>query len=151
MGYCVHLSGQKFRIPASKIDDCLNGILNTKNKWLVDAVKDAVKHIKYFDQISPTCKLMELANCIWGFKFIPNKDNDIDKVSYELEKMHDFDGFCNAIASCVESGSYLEFAGDDANRWRYAFRDGTWKEVRPKVIWDEGVANQTIAIVGLDS
>lgn len=137
MGYCVHLSGQKFRIPSNKVEECLNGILNTENKWLKDAVQDAKKHIKYFEHIPSNLKFIELVNEIWGFKFISNKDGEIGKLSYELEKMHDFDGFCDAIVSCVESGSYLEFTGEDSDRWRYVFRDGSWKNVKPVVTWPE--------------
>lgn len=139
MGYNVWLSerSSKFRIPADKVEECVNGILNTSNKWLQDSVKDAKKRIKYFEHIPPLLKLVELVNQIWGFKFVPNATNDIDKVSYELEKMHDFDGFCNAIAPCVESGSFLEFKGEDASVWRYVFRDGKWKEVRPVITWPD--------------
>jgi len=137
MGYCVHLSGQKFRIPANKIESCLGGMLNTDNKWLQSAVKDAKKHIKYFDHIPPLLKLIELASNIWGFKFTPSTDGEIDKISFELEKRGDFDGFCNAVAAHVESGSYLEFTGEDSERWRYVFRDGSWKNVKPVVTWPE--------------
>jgi hypothetical protein len=139
MGYDVRLSrNTKFRIPAAKVEDCLNGILDTTDKWLQGAVKDAKKHIKYFNHIPPLLKLIELVNNIWGFKLTPNKEtNDIDKVEYELEKMHDFAGFCDAIAPYVESGSFLEFKGEDAAVWRYVFCDGTWKEVRPVITWPE--------------
>ena len=138
MGYCVRLSrNTKFRIPAAKVEECLNGILNTTNKWLQDSIKDAKKHIKYFEHIPPLPKLVELVNIVWGFKLTPNESKDIDKIDYELEKMHDFDGFCNVIASCVESGSFLEFKGEDAAVWRYVFRDGSWKEVRPVITWPE--------------
>lgn len=135
MGYCVRLSGQQFRIPASKINDCLDNILATNNKWLTHAVNEAAKNIKYFAHIPANLKFIELVDYVWGFTFTQNKDNDIDNVSYNLENMHDFDGFCNSIAPCVESGSYLEFTGEDSTKWRYVFRDGKWKEVRPNMIW----------------
>lgn len=139
MGYNVWLSerASKFRIPADKVEECLNGILNSTNKWLQDALKDAKKRIKYFEHLPAPVKLVELVNQVWGFNFTPNKDGDIDKISYEMEKMHDFDGFCNAIAPCVDSGSFLEFKGEDANVWRYVFRDGKWKEVRPVITWPD--------------
>lgn len=139
MSYSIWLSSKsKFRIPADKVDACLDGILSTKNKWLADAVKSAAKHIKYFEHIPSPLKFIELVNQIWGFKFTPNKDNnDLDKIDYERENMHDLDGFCNVVASYVESGSYLEFKGEDAEVWRYVFRDGTWKNVKPVVTWPE--------------
>lgn len=136
MGYCVRLSGQKFRLPAAKVEDCLNGILNNTDKWQAAAVKDAVKHIKYFDHIPANLKLIELVNQIWGLKFVPNKDNDIDKVEWEWEEMGDFDGFCNAVAAFIDPG-YLEFSGEDSRKWRYVFRDGSWKNVKPVVTWPE--------------
>jgi len=135
MGYCVHLSEHLFRIPANQIEPCLNGILD--NKYLKDEVLSAQKHVKYFGHLPSLLKLTELVNSIWGFKFTPNETGDIFKVEYELEKTHDFDGFCNAIALSVESGSYLEFRGEDGAKWRYVFRDGNWKEIRPKVVWPE--------------
>jgi hypothetical protein len=137
MGYCVHLSEQKFRIPADKIESCLDEILCIQSKYLKDAVLSAKKHVKYFEHLPPLLKFVELVNEVWGFRFTPNEAGDLDRVDYELEKMNDFDGFCRAIAPHVESGSYLEFHGEDGEKWRYVFRNGSWKQVRPVVVWPE--------------
>ncbi len=137
MGYNVHLESResKFRIPADKVEECLNGILD--NPKYQNEVKDAKKHVKYFDYIPAQPKLIELIYNAWGFRLTPNTVNDLDKISYEWEKMHDFDGFCNAVAPCVESGSYIQFCGEDGEKWRYAFRDGKWKEIRPVLTWPD--------------
>lgn len=135
MGYCVHLSGQKFFLHSSKIDECISNILS--NKKLASEIVAAKRSIKYFDNIPAIFQLVEMVNELWGFKFVPNKHGAIDKVLYELEKMHDHDGFCNAVAPYVESGSYLEFRGEDSAMWRYLFKDNTWTKVVPKVVWPE--------------
>lgn len=139
MGYNVWLDSRhsKFRIPADKVEGCVQSMLSTKDKWIKESIQDAKKHIKYFEHIPPLPKLIELVYNIWGFRFTPNTENAIDKVTYELEKMHAFEEFCGAIAPFVESGSFLEFKGEDGAAWRYVFKDGNWKEVKPKVVWPD--------------
>jgi hypothetical protein len=135
MGYCVSLTGQKFFLHSSKIDACIANILN--NEKLVKQVVEAKKRIKYFDNIPAIFQLVELVKAMWSFQLTPNKHGDVDKISYEGEKMRDFENFLHLVAPLVESGSYLEFRGEDSEMWRYLFKDNGWAEIRPKVIWPD--------------
>lgn len=136
MGLCVHQTGQKFFLHSSKIDACIVSIFG--NEKLVKGVTEAKKKIKYFDNIPVIFQLVELVKKLWGFQLTPNKHGDIDKISYEQEKLiPDYDYFCDAIAPHVESGSYIEFFGDDSEAFRFLFKDNAWSKVSPKLIWPD--------------
>ena len=137
MGYCITLKKEKFKITFDNLEPCLNEILHTKNQWLKGAMLEAQKRIKYFNHLPPNIQLVELVKQLWYFSFTVDVDWNIINVDYECDKVYDMDGFCNAMAPFVESGSFLEFKGEDGKQWRYVFRDKSWKKVEPQIIWPE--------------
>lgn len=133
MGYSVRQTEQKFFLPSNKIDACIAAILNDANR--AREVASAKIRVKYFDNIPAIFQLVELVKDLWSFQLIPNKHGDIDKVEYECEKLHDYEGFCDAVAPYVESGSYIEFRGGDGGLFRFLFKDNAWKKVVPSIVW----------------
>ena len=54
-----------------------------------------------------------------------------EKISYSEDTMFD------AIAPYVEDGSFIEMTGEDGCMWRWVFKNGTCKEQRATITWDD--------------
>ena len=61
---------------------------------------------------------------------------DICDLSFSGEKSGDEVYFFDAIAPWVEDGSFLEFQGEEGERWRWEFQNGKMIERFAKVIWE---------------
>ena len=42
-----------------------------------------------------------------------------------------------SIAPFVDEGSFLEFSGEEADLWRFVFKDGKVYEISPEITWPE--------------
>lgn len=133
MGYNVHLrDGKNFKIEADKVEACRDAVAKVDEKSN-DKASEWVEHFAYLPAM---IQLIEMVNHHWSLRLVPSVSGAINGVVWEGEKMRNFDKFCSTIAPFVVSESYLEFCGEDGERWRYLFRDGSYVEQKPKIIWE---------------
>lgn len=73
------------------------------------------------------------------FCYVPdyNENGDICGFDFDGEKLQDDDIFWSALAPYMEDGDFIEMEGDDFNRWRWSFRNGTCHEIKPTLIWED--------------
>lgn len=61
---------------------------------------------------------------------------DITGIHFDMEKIGDEDKLFAAIAPYVRSGSFLELVGEDGERWRWVWHDGTFEKQRGRVVFE---------------
>ena len=72
-----------------------------------------------------------------GFEHSSIDDDGYFHLSWYNSKTGDEEHFLNAIAPYVESGSVIEWRGEDNERWRNHFLDGQMRTEHPEVTWTE--------------
>ena len=129
MGYCIDVNRGTFSFDVSKSNDVLqsikDGIKNakiTEERWIsFDILLNSETIEEAFEELS-----FEL--CI---------DNDKYKIyCFTGAKLGGYEEqLFKCIAPYVNDG-YLEYWGEDGDKWRYVFKNGECKEVYPKIIWE---------------
>jgi hypothetical protein len=128
MEYCIEMTDSQFEIKEKhfkKLKEAFKELdKNYKLAWVKkgfasDTLKEVFSSLRYEVTYS---KDNENNQCISGIEFIGEKDGDDDLI-------------WDTIAPFVTSGSFLEFLGEDGDRWRVIFTNGMWKELKAKVSW----------------
>ena len=44
--------------------------------------------------------------------------------------------FLNKAAQYVKNGSYIEFVGEEGERWKFLFENGSMRTVYARLVWD---------------
>lgn len=71
-----------------------------------------------------------------GYVFEVDSIGNVTGIEYVGEILSNEEEAFAKIAPYVESGSYLEMCGEDGERFRWIFNNGTFKEIIAKTIWD---------------
>lgn len=72
----------------------------------------------------------------WKFKYDKNND-DIIGVCYQWEGYYpEHLAIFDFMACWVEQESYIEFASENGEKWRWVFDGENAKEIKPKIIWE---------------
>ena len=121
MGYNMYLMDYSVHIKKEDFADALN------------AVKAAFPHDNGVQNS------VSLEDAMSEFYYYPEHDNqgNICDICFDGEKLQDDDIFWSALAPYMEDGDYIEMEGDDFNRWRWSFRNGTCHEIKPTLIWED--------------
>lgn len=128
MGYCISVDCDNFSFDVSKADEVLEaireGIANqriTEENWIdfnillhSRTVEEAFEELRFETTVE---------NEKYFIKFYGEKFGGYEKSLFEC------------IAPYVNDG-YLEYLGEDGDRWRYVFKDGDCEEVSPELVWD---------------
>ncbi len=128
MGYCISVDCDNFSFDVSKADEVLEairgGIANqkiTEENWIdfnvllhSRTVEEAFEELRFETRVENGKYYLEFCGEKFG--------------GYE-------ESLFKCIASYVNDG-YLEYLGEDGDRWRYVFKDGDCKEVSPELVWD---------------
>lgn len=129
MGYCIEVDRGTFSFNINKSDEILNSIKEgikskkiTEERWID------------FDILLNSETIEEAFEKLRFELFI---DNDKYKIDYFIgEKLGGYEeSLFKCIAPYVNDG-YLEYLGEDGEKWRYVFKGGECKEVFPKVVWE---------------
>lgn len=129
MGYCIEMTDSQFEIKEKHFKKLKKAFKeldkNYKLSWVEksfasDTLKEVFSSLRYEVTYSVD---NENNQCISGIKFTGEKAGDDDLI-------------WDTIAPFVTSGSFLEFLGEDGDRWRVIFTNGTWKELQAKVVWE---------------
>jgi hypothetical protein len=137
MGYYVRIEAADFVIPADKIAEADKAVrrLNktahdrkTGGSWWRD--EEGAEHERRFfawmpedyhlKRVCPT-----LASILQELGFETDVDDDGNlHVNYYDSKTGNEEVFIEALAPFVKEGSYIEWCGEDSERWRQIVRDG---------------------------
>jgi hypothetical protein len=119
MGYCAKQVDGKFFLPYEN------------RKAAFDALSEAL----------PACKGLpylheQLEEYGWSTR-CDGEGGFIDSIWFEGEKWREQDEPLKVIAPFVRHGSFIEMLGEDGERWRLTFWNGTLIEQKCKLVWDE--------------
>lgn len=129
MGYCISVDSSNFSFNKDKSNDILRSVKEavenkqiTKCRWTnSNSLLHSNDIIELFDEMR--------------FEVV-NKDENIYGIEFFGEK---YDGceeqFFKVIAPHVNDG-YLEYLGEDGEKWRYIFKSEECSEVYPRLIWE---------------
>jgi hypothetical protein len=59
----------------------------------------------------------------------------ITGIQFEDGNLGDDFEFFKIIADLVEDDSWIEVTGEDGEKWRWVFKNGTVEEIHPKLVW----------------
>lgn len=137
MGYLIDQTDSSFRIRRGLEAECLKAIKALAGK---ETIHDASGG--HFAWVNPSdftsAKNLDEAFDAWRYQLSRHSEGYIDGIEFCGEKYGDDEILFKAIAPYVDSGSFIEFKGEDGAQWRWVFKDNKVKKVRAKVSWDEG-------------
>ena len=127
MGYCIEMTESSFRIKGENVNKVVDKIRNfilkgNEMRWVNEDV------------------LLDKANGLYTifeelrYPLIQNGDDYIIDY-FDGEKLGDEFELFKYIADLIEP-SYIEYLGEDGDRFRYVFDGKTCKEVYPKIEWE---------------
>lgn len=146
MGYHMDLAEVSFRIPASEKQAALKHLKATLLK--PSAMTARASGGSYGGGRKPevwyawtdTAKLRAartleefLEEFRWPAKV--DEDGNITGLSFEGEKLGDDEVLWANLAGYVDDGSYIEMLGEDGERWRWRFENGSVRRQEAKVVW----------------
>lgn len=129
MGYCVEVSEKTFNFNPEKAKQIREKVQKyfsedkIEGRWIGKGeVLDADNIVDLFDALR--------------FKIYLDEEDNLYKIDYMSgEKLDgcELDMF-QCMAEFINDG-YVEYLGEDGDKWRYVFENGECKEVFPKVSW----------------
>ena len=143
MSYKVQQSGGDFEIKASDVEpakDALIKLIETDSTfhWIEMPSDDKSSVCPCCQQSLPTKGYGNFNHYMREMGFEVDWENGaVAALCFEGEG--ESDGlllFFNTLAPFVVDESYIEFVGEDGDKWRYVFNDGEAKEIRAEVSWD---------------
>ena len=130
MGYCIELEKSTISVTkenAIQMMDMLAGYIpNHKADW-------RWINEKY---LADLCKEHNFEEVTEELRYPMYEEDGIYKIDYfSGEKLGDDYEMFKLIAPYINDG-YIEMSGEDAERWRWIFKDGKCEEKFPKIKWD---------------
>ena len=128
MGYSMTVKKSRFRIPAEKINEVKNALVNFLR---------STYYFRWARRPKPN-EYVSLRDLLKDMGWNPKRDVEGNVVALELwaEKLGDDLHMFKALAPFVEPGCFIEMFGEDGDQWRWAFDGTTCRELKPKVIWE---------------
>jgi hypothetical protein len=142
MGYYIYTTESDFRIKKEDFGKAFDRAceLNRHDELKGGGTfaRDGVRE-RWFSWVTPnyheTCSTF--AEVLTEFRLEPMyQDGDIVELNFE-SKIGDEDVLLAYIAPFVQDGSYIEWQGEDGDRWRYVFRGGVMYVSHAKVTFPE--------------
>jgi hypothetical protein len=138
MGYSMQLVQSKFCIKKENKDKALEAIraLASDPTKMSGYGYSGGQQTRHFSWVTTDefylAKTLEVALVAWRWKAqTDDATQDVVDLEFHGEKLGDDSYLWDAIAPFVESGSYLQMAGEDGNSWRWCFKDGGHHETTP--------------------
>lgn len=130
MGYCVEISETTFNFDKSNS----NEILDKVKKDFKDYDDKELRWIDKSDILQAET-IEELFNA-FRLELTFNEGKDIYEIDYMSgEKLGGYElDFYKCIAKFIND-SYIEYLGEDGEKWRYVFKDGKCEEKYPAEVW----------------
>lgn len=74
----------------------------------------------------------------YPYRFDLDDDGNITGISFTGHKLSDEFEVFQKVAPYIRNGSYIEMRGDDGDRWKWAFQNGTCQRVTQHTLWRYG-------------
>lgn len=130
MGYCIEMTESKFAIKKDNFENALKSlkaVFVPENMNCYDYIGG--KKYPHFSWVDTRTVLesINLVEALEEIRYVPqyNQNGDICNVEFIGQKYGDEEIFFRALAPYVEAGSYLYFKGEDGNKWKWVFNDGS--------------------------
>ncbi|QGJ92853.1 hypothetical protein PBI_BEAGLE_94 [Arthrobacter phage Beagle] len=146
MGYYASITAADFTIPTEKLDAAFEALKeldkhnDLKSGGSFGTLPDGTHGQKSWhfawmgDDWTEKCKSVGDVLAELGFE-ISGTDGDLEIYGYAT-KSGDEEHFLRALAPFVKPGSYLEWEGEDSQRWRQDFDGETMTEKSGRTIWE---------------
>ena len=145
MGYCIDVCGdlaiREENIPVAI--DCLKELMKgISEKGGGSSYRGGECLERFFSWVNTERVIVHLetnnlygALREWRYDFVENQSNV--EFNYFLgEKWGDDEYLWQALAPAIDSGSVIEYCGEDGHRWRYLFEDNGVKEQNAVITWE---------------
>jgi hypothetical protein len=108
-------------------------------KGALKALKDHIKLSQRYQHGSVATKWPHISLALkdLGFQTEYNEDGDLIKIYYESEKSWGEQDLLKCLAPFVQNKSFVEFLGEDGERWRYWFNEGKLWVQHPEISWGD--------------
>lgn len=132
MGYCVEIEKSTISFKKENINDLMDKVKNDFREGRIEG-----RWIDKYEVIESE----SVEEFFDALRLVIYEGNYLYKDTYKIEYMsgEKLDGceleLYNSMAEFVDDG-YIEYLGEDGERWRYVFKNGKCREVYPKVIWE---------------
>jgi hypothetical protein len=145
MGYSARIVDYDFVIPSENLDEAYR-VMCALNEPFKKANAEkrgsgywyTPSHFAWMDEdYDEKCKDAEEILSELGFEVYIDCTDSLMIVGWQAEKVGDEGEFLSAIAHLVKPGSFIDWVGEDGDRWRWRFKDGVMATIRPKVVFDE--------------
>lgn len=126
MGYCVSLVGSNVKFKKADADVILLVLKDfAKNKSLMWCDEDGILESD------------DIEECFEKLRYPLTEKEDYYIIDdFYGEKLGDEKKIFNSIYKYIEKGSYLEYVGEDGDRFRLVFGDKECEYKYPTLIWD---------------
>lgn len=130
MGYNIQNTRSKFVIKKENYGNVVKAIHGLAGK---ESIEDSSgKHFSWVNNdFVDFSGIIELF-AAWRWS-VEENDFGINCISFDGQKLGNDHLFFNTIAPYVENGSFIEIMGEDGCIWRWFFKDGKMKTVKP--VW----------------
>ena len=148
MGYYMSQTGNtSIRIKAENVPHALAAIRalagveaeaggGSTSVITAEGVGNRVRHWSWVDAEYATADTFQKAMLAWRWGNIDfDEKGDVIFIGFEGEKLGDDVQLMDAIAPCVEHGSFIEMRGEDDSLWRWVFWRGGLREEYPRIVW----------------
>jgi hypothetical protein len=128
MGYCIELTDNNFKIKKENLDDAFKALkefMKTKKKvmWVEPSIIIKTKDVfEAFEEI--------------GYPLATDKNGDYILDYFCGEKLGDDLEILKSIAPYVEKDTYIEFVGEDGDKFRFVFDGNKCEDKYPTVKWE---------------
>lgn len=127
MGYCIEMSCSTIRI---KKDNCGKLLKKLKDfcikqgslRWVdIRAIMNSNSIEEAFEELR--------------YEIYENDNGDYEIDYLSGEKLGDEEIIFESISEFIEDG-YIEYLGEDGDKWRFVFSNGEMETKCPKIIWE---------------
>ncbi len=121
MGYYIYLQDYSLNIKKEYFDTAL------------EAVKAAFPKDESIQQMA------NLEDVMSYFYYFPELDDNGNICGFRFDgvKLRDDYEFWSALAPFIKDGDYIEMEGEDFTLWRWTFKNGVCKVLKPTIIWED--------------
>jgi len=139
MGYYMDQGDSKFIVKKENFDEALKVIKALKDNTNQMHGGSSSTGEKWYSWV----EMSELANAktlheaieAWRWTVELDKEENINEIQFEGEKLGDDLVLFKALAPYVEDDSFIEMHGEDGNTWRWSFCNGKCEERYPTTDW----------------
>lgn len=134
MGYRMTQMESDFRIPYPLFQEVLDGLKEAARKENAGGWGSSLPIADMAEFQLATTLRQAMTMCRWNLGI--DDQGHVYKIDFKGENLYDDEQVLEAIAWAVEDGSYIEMFGEDGQRWRWVFNNGSMKVVDAIITWE---------------